>query len=279
MCLLWCIIECMISTQRVSRKLAKAPLVHVITQVRFATVLSIGQSIAQIQERLKEMGFVRYQKSQIQNISYVPGSPPKVEAQERWDFTDRDRQTGIVLTQDFVALHTSKYETFDVFGELFGRAVQVVSTEAPVELAERMGIRYVDLIRPGKEESLEDYLRPGLLGFPFSELENEQIGDWALRSEAIVQTTQGTLIVRCTSASNDQFLPPDLMPPVLAYNIPRLEPDERAAILDTDHFAVVDKDFKAEALLEQLDLLHQTASKVFRAAVTEYALKKWGDSA
>ena len=85
--------------------------------------------------------------------------------------------------------------------------------------------------------------------------------------------------MRCTSARNDQFLPPDLMPPVLAYNIPRLEPDERAAILDTDHFAIVDKDFKAEALLEQLDLLHQTASKVFRSAVTEYALKKWGDSA
>jgi uncharacterized protein (TIGR04255 family) len=265
----------MISTQRVSRKLAKAPLVHVITQVRFASVLSMGQSVARIQERLKEMGFVRFQKSQIQNISFVPGSPPKVEAQERWDFTDRDRQTGIVLAQDFVALHTSKYETFDVFGELFGRAVQIVSTEAPVELAERMGIRYVDLIRPGKDETLEDYLHPGLLGFPFSELKDEPIGNWALRNEAVVQTTQGTLIVRCTSASKDQFLPPDLMPPVLEYNV-RLEADERAAILDTDHFAIVDKDFKAEALLEQLDLLHQTASKVFRIAVTESALRNWG---
>src|SRR4029077_17396703 len=129
-----CMIWCMTSPKRTSRQLTKAPLVHVLTQVRFAPVLSIGQAIPRIQERLKEIGFLRFEKSKIQNIVFA-GQTPKVESQERWDFTDREKQSGVVLTQDFVILQTSQYTNFDAFSEIFGKVLQIISADGGAELA------------------------------------------------------------------------------------------------------------------------------------------------
>src|SRR3989442_7935401 len=107
----------MISTRRsLQTRLARPPLVHVLAQVRFAPVLAIGQSIPSIQQKLKDLGFPRFEKSQIQNI-VLSGPTPKVDFLERWDFSDREKRAGVVLTQDFVVLQASNYSTFQDFRE------------------------------------------------------------------------------------------------------------------------------------------------------------------
>ncbi len=254
--------------------LAHAPLVHVLAQVRFTPVLEIGKSIPGIQQKLKDIGFLRFEKNQIQNF-LLTGPTPKVETIERWDFSNREKRTGVVLTQDFVVLQTSEYTTFQDFRGVFHRVLDVVATDAGVSLAQRIGIRYVDLIRKAPNETFDQYLHPGLLGFPFSELNEETLSEESFRSEAAAKTPDGALSVRCMSAGGGQFLPPDLLPPVLRYDV-SLGQDEVVTIIDFDRFAMIDDDFVPDLLLERLDSLHETANKAFRAVVTPFALDKWG---
>jgi len=248
--------------------------VHVLAQVRFSPVFSIDKAVPTIQESLKPLGFVRAAKRSIQHITIQEAKPPQVEAVERWEFLDAKKTVAVLLTRDFVALQTNRYSTFEQFSDQLGRIVEVVKRIAGVEFAERLGLRYVDLVRPGDKETASDYLVCGLTGYPFRNVEEIEPSTISFSSQSTAVTTAGVLSVRCHQAVG-QILPADLVPLALDYSW-TVPPSETVTILDFDHYSEKTRPFEVAALVETMWQLHDLIGIVFQNAVTDLALQRWG---
>src|SRR5205823_1696015 len=98
------------------QRLYATPLVHVLAQVRFSRVFDMAARIPDIKAKLAG-DFPRYQVSQIQNIIVAAQVEPaaRIETAERWDFLNPTKTRGVVITPDFVLLHTNLYDTFEQF--------------------------------------------------------------------------------------------------------------------------------------------------------------------
>ncbi len=181
--------------------------------------------------------------------------------------------TGVMLTPQFVVLHTSHYKTFEWFSSILSPVLEAVASEIDVRLVERVGIRYVDLVRMEPGESFGQYLKPGLVGFPFGELQTAGVTKAFALSHSVAQLADSLLTVRSTQLNTGQFLPPDLTPSPLHYEV-QLRPDEPVALLDFDHYAAGDMEFEPKTLVDRLDSLHKVASEAFRLAVQPYAVEQ-----
>ena len=166
-----------------------------------------------IQEALRQR-FPRFRRGLIQEVR-LDLETPKAILSERYEFQNRDATVGIIVAPDFITVHTSSYETYEVMEETLRIALDAVHNTVRIGLSERIGLRYVDLIRPSQGESLRDYLNPQLLGF-----DGQGLGapNGLNRLEFLGNTGLGTLIARCTQQSG-QFLPPDLWPSSLSHAI------------------------------------------------------------
>ncbi len=253
-------------------RLRYSPLVYVIGQVRISPVVAIEKYIPEIQEQLRHKGFPRFVRGQIQEIRFEVDAAPKVHAVDRYEFQNKEGTSGITLATDFISFHTSKYEVYEKFEETFGAALAIIHQVVSLSLVERVGLRYIDLIRLNPGETFSDYLQPGLLG-----LEEEKLAlqKSLSRFELIGITDAGKLVIRYSQSDNGTFLPPDLAPSPLKHNV-QILPGEKVAFLDLDHFAEESRDFETGAVLETLGRLHGNLDRTFRSAVTETALQKWG---
>ena len=246
-------------------------MVIVLTQVRFSAVMSMEKFIPDIQEKLRHKGFPRFMKGQVQEVLLQADSPPKFNITDRFEFQDKDGTVGVVLTPTSVAVQTNKYSRFEDFEEVVATTLLVINRVVEISLAERVGLRYVDLVRLGKDERWSDYLQSGLLG-----IDPETVGvkSWMSRYESLGATELGKLVVRCSRS--EQILPPDLFPTTLRYGT-ALNPGEVATLLDFDHFVEKSSDFDTRSIVALIGELHDTVDIAFRKSVTADALVRWGN--
>lgn len=251
--------------------LKRSPLVIVLTQVRFSAVMAIDKFIPDIQEQLRHKGFPRFSKGQVQEFFLQPDAPPKFNMSDRFEFQDRDGATGVVLTPTSFAVHTNKYSRFEEFEDIVATTLVVVNRVLRLTLAERVGLRYVDLVRLSEGETWADYLQPGLLG-----IDSKVVGveKWLSRYEALGTTSLGKLMVRCSQS--EQILPPDLFPTTLNYST-SLRAGETATLLDFDHFVEKSTDFDTRDIVTIIGELHDAVDVAFRHSVTANALSRWGN--
>lgn len=200
-----------------------------------------------------------------------PDAPPKFNVTDRFEFQDKDESIGIVLTASSFAVQTNKYSRFEDFEEVISTALVIVNRVLNLTLVERVGLRYVDLVRPAENEILADYLKPGLLGI---DPQRAGVTGWRSRYEALGQTMLGKLAVRCSQS--EQILPPDLFPTTLRYSTV-LRPGEVATLLDFDHFVEGSSDFDTRRVVELIGQLHDVVDLTFRDSVTPNALARWGN--
>jgi len=252
--------------------LLRSPLIYVVAQARFSAVMSVDKFVPQIQEELRHKGFPRFIRGQIPEFTFLVGEPgpPKITMSDRFEFQNKDSDLGIVLTTNSISVHTNKYTRFEEFESNLHTAIDVVHSALRPAIVERVGLRYVDLIRLEGLEKWKDFLKPYLLG-----LEEEKVGvkDWIRKFEFIGTTDLGKLIVRCVQTDNP--LPPDLQSPTLKYP-DLLKPGQMGTLLDCDHFSETSMDFDRQTVLEKVGSLHDHIDRAFRQAVTDEALKKWG---
>jgi uncharacterized protein (TIGR04255 family) len=250
--------------------LRHAPLIYVVAQVRFSAIVAIEKYVPEIQEQLRHKGFPRFLKGQVHEIAFQADGAPKFSAIDRFEFQDKDASLGIVLQSNSVAVHTNRYSNYETFEEHIRTALLAVNRILGISLAERIGLRYVNLIRLKANETWSEYLHAGLLG-----LDPGSIGveSWISNSQFLGRTEVGQLAVRC--ARSAQPFPPDLLNTTLAYSL-ELAKEETVITLDFDHFVEQTVDFKVPSAMSTLENLHQSLDKVFMASVTENALVKWG---
>ena len=251
--------------------LRRPPLIYVVAQVLFAEVVAIEKFVPEIQESLRHKGFPRFLRGQIQEIAFQPDGSPKFSARDRFEFQNKEGSLGIVLQTKSVAVQTNSYSNYETFEEEIKTALMVVHRVVNISLSERIGLRYVNLIRLQSGEKWSDYLNPGLLGLG---ADSVGVSRWTSRSEMVGPTNVGNLAVRCSQSG--QPIPPDLVISGTLSNPPTLTPGEVVVTLDFDHYVEKSSDFKVSAVMSTFEQLHEKLDVVFEAAVTSQALLKWG---
>jgi uncharacterized protein (TIGR04255 family) len=252
-------------------RLLRSPLLLVLAQVRISPVLQMGEFVPRIQESLRHQGFPRFRVKRTQEIVIAP--KPIFGAHERWLFSNKERTQTVVLAPDFVVLVASVYSVFEEFADILKKVLAIVGETTQVALSDRLGLRYVDVLRLSKGESYRDYLQPGLHGLDAATLGASSV---LQQSQVKAETAMGTLVVRLWQSQDGRFLPPDLEGEDVAFQI-QPEPGEMLTILDIDHFSVKEREFNPELLVQDLWGLHDGADRAFRlGVVTPEALTRWG---
>ena len=251
-------------------ELSASPLVLVLAQVRISPVLKMEDYIPAIQEQMRHQGFPKFRPVQTREVIFSPQA--QFRESIKWVFLNKECTQAATVSHGAVAFHTNTYKAFEDFSTSLGNVLSMVSEEVGVSIAERIGLRYVDLILPGDDESLEQYLADGLHGIKPSDVDVQRLLAFY---EARCETIMGRLLIRLHQYDNGAILPPDLMPPDLNYTT-EVQSGKTVTLLDTDHSSEEARDFKVESLIEDMWGLHEYTDKAFRSSVTSFALSQWG---
>lgn len=255
------------------KKLSKSPLILVLTQVRFSPVLSIAKQIEDIQTKLRKAGLPLFEREQIQEVTLTQlGSPPEISVKQRWIFTDIAKKNSLILTDSFVALETTEYDHFPVFFDRFKTFLNIVGESLELDAVERIGLRYIDLIKPIGGKSARQLIRPELCGLNLEGMNGSGFTQFASMSQAA--TEQGRIMVRVIHSDEGIFVPPDLAGTKLQLgSLPKA--GEAVSILDIDHYSQTTAAFETSKILQTLEALHVMTDIAFQRAVTNEAIKLW----
>jgi uncharacterized protein (TIGR04255 family) len=250
-------------------RLNRSPLVYVLAQIVISPILKMQEYIPTIQEKLRYKGYIKYKHAPIQEIVLAPHI--QTTTTDRWFFSNKNDQEAVIISPQFIALETSSYDVFDTFVKSFKEVLSILEDVTKVSLAERVGLRYVDVISPTEGQELKDYLQPGLLG-----ISPEEFGATKslYRFETNTLTSVGQLVLRLYQSDNGSYLPPDITLESLKPTL-KVEQGEIVTILDIDHFSFNQCDFVPDDLVEVLWQLHQYSGRAFRSAITTKALELW----
>jgi uncharacterized protein (TIGR04255 family) len=204
---------------------------------------------------------------------FTPAGISSVQG-HRWQVQNRDHTSSIVVTNNFLAVQTSSYSVFEEFLKELRLGVESVASEVEGLVVERIGLRYINLIRPPESQAWKDYLRPGLHGLQSKHLSERS---QANLYQSVGQSEHGTMIVRMFQNREGAILPPDLLDSDLQLNVdPPLRSSELLTVVDLDHFAARQLDFETSEIEKQVWALHDAIDHVFREEiVTSAALKEW----
>jgi uncharacterized protein (TIGR04255 family) len=258
--------------------LSKQPLVLVLCQVRFSPVRQMGQYIPAIQEDFRRNGYPLEKAGRVQELRITPAGP-QVEDQERWEYRTKDETRTIFVAPNSVTLETTTYTRFEEFAEQLRFVLDTVLAKTDhntLGVVQRIGLRYVDLIRPGAGQDYRLFLKPGFHGVADEVFEK---GTHRLyvqsQGRTMVGGTPGAMIVRITQSDDGTDRPPDLAVRARKPNA-RVQKDELVTFVDMDH--AVRGNFNADTslILEYLFRLHDALIETFHEhVVTREAIESW----
>jgi uncharacterized protein (TIGR04255 family) len=266
-------------------RLRKAPLVHVLAQVAYSPVLNLPQRIGDIQEELRPLGFLKVTKNETQGLSVEmnPADQGPVVTNTtviRWDFLDRENAVAVSITEESIVLQSRTYTHFGDFISQLQAILIAVRVHLEITWVRRIGLRYSNLIMLNANETFADYVVPGMLGYPFSNL-FPTAKPQGFVTQAAAQTTEGTLVVRSYQVPQPNFLPPDLAMG-LAVQYPEADRARFAAeclraVIDFDHYNDRDQfEFSSEVATQRVAALRPAIRMAFEGAALPYAIDRWG---
>ena len=255
-------------------QLPRSPLILVIAQVQFSPVEGVRKYIRDIQEELRMKGFPYFEMCPIQQVTMM-GPSLQVSTTDQWFFTDKSKQTNIVLTKNALVVNTVKYTTFDEYLPKVGEAVEVISQKlklAQFGALERVSLRYVDQIRQLDGVTPEKMVKDEYLGGFLND------SDVVLRQVVIERRTKAgggirTILFR---PNNPNAVFGEFQ--AVRLNLPQFLQGEKPLILDMEHsMPVQGKDFLLDNILSIFRHLHGELDDLFFEKIpTEVALTLWG---
>ena len=144
--------------------LPNAPLVLVIAQVRYPTLLAVRNQdrLAGFQEAIR--GTYPYLEREEIRLVTVPGPDSGMDALIHWRFWNETRRWRATLTQDFLSLESLEYKSRDDFVGKVEEIVQAFAAAFRPTHTLRLGMRYIDRIVPPNLDRIEQLIRPEVLG-------------------------------------------------------------------------------------------------------------------
>ncbi len=235
--------------------LSKAPLVRVLTQIKFPPILSIRKEdrIADFQEALRADYPHLHREAAIWRLA-------NRQAPATWR---------VSLGVDFVALETWSYNGRRNFlGRLRKVLASVEACFGPAE-AQRVGLRYINRLEGAAVERLGDVVHESVLGI----LKPDKSPPDALRKAMTQSITQarflaaeGVIQGRWGNLPPNSTYDPNTWPPA----------GTPSWVLDLDMFSPEASPFRSEELVVMTDAFAKRIYSVFRLMVTDEFLRLHG---
>lgn len=246
--------------------LKAAPLIKVLTEVRFPSILRIEskEAVTSFQERVREQyPFIEQEFTQQIHVQIGPGAPVVNPVPGSiWRFWDIERRWRMSLSVSSISLETEQYGSRD---EFLLRLVEVLtaveSTFAP-RIALRTGMRYIDRVIGEPFKSIDKLLRPGVLGVITPEM-HEHVRH--AMTEATFKVAEGEMSLRWGILPPNFTIDPGLFSPI----------PQPSWVLDIDVYSSVQQPFDSQKLTESFRKLAERAYSVFRFMTTEQFLKTY----
>lgn len=246
--------------------LPQAPLVRVITQIKFPTILSIGTNdseVASFQEKIRSVYPILEREQSFNLVINSPSAPPEVRPGVIWRFRDLKKHWQVTLTPDFITLEAFKYTSRADFSDRLENILAAVqSTYAPSAVL-RVGVRFVDCIKPPHIDRIEELFQPTVLGIyktPLGEAADVNMTECLLRAnEGHIQCRWGFLP---PGATHDPGIPLPL--------------EGKSWVLDLDMFSDEQITFDASELSEIVRTYAGRLYAVFRWMIKDEFLRAYG---
>lgn len=247
--------------------LTRAPLVSVLSQIRFVDILKIDDEnfIADFQEVLRD-DYPDFKREHTSSILIGPSGPQKVEQGQVWRFANLEQTWRISLEHNFVALETTKYESRSDFMERLERVIKAVADCFRPAFARRIGIRYVDRIEGPEFNRVNELVRDEMVGIARPYLHDNIAQSM---SHAIFNAKEGKLNARWGIVPAGETHDPNIVASVSG----------KSWLLDIDAFREFSDErlsFEAEPLTEIAHNLAARAYTFFNWSVTPEFLKTYG---
>jgi uncharacterized protein (TIGR04255 family) len=248
--------------------LSRAPLVVVLAQVKFPTILSIEKRdfVAPFQELIRDI-YPKMRESKSAGLLIGPGGVnlPSKEG-VRWRFADADGQWRVTLGTNFISLETRKYLNRDDFVARLKFVIEAANEIFKPKLVERLGLRYVNRIVEPEVNRLPELLSPSLLGI--------------LASEGLKGNIEHTLTESQFKLDDDKLLARWGLLPISATTDPNLLPplDSESWVLDLDMFGAKGVPFDAADIATRYESYACRIYSFFRWAITDEFMKVYGGS-
>jgi uncharacterized protein (TIGR04255 family) len=239
--------------------LARAPLVNVLSQVRYPKVplFSTEEGAASVHERLRDR-YPILRRVPAVTLTLTPGGMVQQLSQGRlWRLQNRDATWTITLSDEFFSIETRAYRSREDFhGHLEEALTAITDTGEPV-IYDRVGVRYINQLTGEAADRVRELVRPelhGALSVPLPEQAELSL----TLSEALFRFADDyQLRARWGSLPENAAVDPTV-PPLAA----------RSWILDLDSFTEASGDFRPAILGELTRRLADQAYRFFRWATT-----------
>ncbi len=244
--------------------LKDAPLVRVITQLRFPEILSVEQRdfVAPFQEAIRSTYPVLRQE-RTQGFLLGPGASASAKAQIAWRFSDATGHWRVSLTPNFLALETTKYVSRDdFFGRLKVLAQALDEHLEPAQL-DRLGVRYIDRITGDAVDHIAKLVIPEVRGITGTIASAHAAH--AL-SESIFELPDARVLARWGVLPAGGTVDPAALEPA----------NEKSWVLDIDMFSRAPVPFDVERVVAEAKRYAERIYTIFRWAVTNEFLRRYG---
>ncbi len=174
------------------------------------------------------------------------------------------------MNTNAITLHSALNQTAEEFDGVLLEAISTVFEIVGLDLIERIGLRYINVIQPSENGGLSGCIQEGLLGI---DLKRAGATNSAWHVYSVNQTEYGVLIFQVRHPVSEPFLPPD----VLGAPHPKIRPlrDFPSLVLDLDHFVGLNAPFSIESIRTTIGNFHSVIERAFTLAVKESALGAW----
>lgn len=261
------------SVAKFTGRLKKAPIAYALCQIKFPTVGPVEEARAEaLHGPLRQDYPYRVPQDTTEITMMIGPGVPTPMIRRSWLLMDRRKSAGFVLDSTTLVYRTAAYVDFPHFVEETMRGVNGVLESLKPPVIERIGLRFIDLIEPGKTGGLEKLIEAPLYGF------TPQVSGFVPQAtQQLVRgkTDDGLLLFRYSRAKHASALPLDLADATLM-GLRTPSNDRESVIIDIDHFREnADLDPDPEQIQHLIETLQGPMSTLFKNAVTESAIEQW----
>lgn len=255
------------------------PVYFVIAQVRFNPVLNISPYVASIQEDFRRAEFPDFNKAL--NVAFnvgmlaglIPNAEMPMQRTERYLFGNAEGTELFILDPNALTYQTTEYKTFDVLVKTFLSRFDCLTETLSLSFSDRVGLRYLDAVMPGPDETLEAYLIPQVFGIR-GKIKGEFQHSF---TESLVSLPEGKLLSRVVIQTGPIGFPPDLQlnAPAMKLNPRFVDHKGLYAIVDTDGFHEGRDRVDRSTIENKFDELHRHVDLAFKSIITRHAVNAW----
>lgn len=244
-----------------------APLIRVIAQVRFPSILSIGEKsfVGRFQEAIREEYPILHPEQTHSLIFDPQGLVQTVVPQVVWRFTDTSGKWRVSLASDFISLETAAYSSRTDFLDRLKNVLLALDIHIKPQIVERFGLRYIDRLVNEEIKDISKLIRPEIAGILATEV-GEDVHQTINESLFKLPGGQEQITARWGLLPANATIDPAAVEPII----------EPSWVLDLDMSLSTPRAFTVEGLVSEAQQFAERIYTVFRWVVKDDFLQRFG---